>query len=85
MVTHICAILGTCQLSLVIMCLLAGLSSSLDAKRLALRTMVVYQALVIAMQFYKPSGTGVEGSPAMGPLPVIIILGLPSVLGAYLV
>ena len=85
MVAHLCGILGSCQLSLVIMCLLAGLSSSIDAKRLALRTMVVYQALVISMQFYKPSGTGVEGSPAMGPLPVIVALGLPSVVGAYMV
>jgi len=82
MTSHLCSILGSCQLSLVVMCLLAGLSSSTDAKKLALRTMVVYQLLVIAMQAYKPSGTGVEGSPAMGPLPIIIVLALPSLLGA---
>ena len=48
-----------------------------------MRTMVVSQTLVIAMQFYKPAGTGVEGSPEMGPLPLMIGLMVPSLYGAY--
>ena len=32
-------------------------------------------------QFYKPAGTGAEGSPATGPIPVIIALLIPSAAG----
>ena len=48
-------------------------------QKLALRTMVVYQFCVIVIQFFKPSGTGADGSPAMGPLPILVGLYLPSV------
>ena len=56
-------------------------TSEAAPKKLALRVMVIYQVLTIVMQFYKPSGTGVEGSPAMGPIPIIVTLALPSVAG----
>ena len=65
------------------MALMATMSSEAAAKKLALRTMTVMQALTIAMQFHRPSGTGEEGSPAMGPLPVIIALALPSFFGTF--
>lgn len=62
---------------------LAFASGEAAAKKVAVRTMVVSQTLVIAMQFYKPAGTGVEGSPEMGPLPLMIGLMVPSLYGAY--
>ena len=53
------------------------------AKKLAIYTMIVNQIMVVLMQFYKPSGTGAEGSPEMGPLPLMIGLMVPSFVGAY--
>ena len=63
---------------------MAAASSEAAVKKLALRTMLVNQVLVIGMQFYKPSGTGAEGSPETGPLPLMIGLMVPSVFGAYI-
>lgn len=84
LITHLAAILGSAQVALVVMCLLAAISSGPSAKKLALQTIVFYQLTIIAIQFYKPSGTGADGSPAMGPLPILIGLAVPSVVGAYL-
>lgn len=84
LLSHLAAILGSGQIALVAMCLMAALTSSSGAKKLALRTMVVYQFCVIVIQFFKPSGTGADGSPAMGPLPILVGLALPSVFGAYI-
>ena len=77
--THICAVLGSSQLALVAMCLLAALTTTeLGAKKMAVRTMMVYNVLITIMQFAKPSGTGKDGSPETGPIPVIIALALPN-------
>mmetsp|Transcript_42797 Transcript_42797/g.137563 ORF Transcript_42797/g.137563 Transcript_42797/m.137563 type:complete len:139 (-) Transcript_42797:314-730(-) len=78
LLSHFAAILGSAQLSLVAMNLLAYLSEVAAVKKLAIQVMVICQALCIAMQFYKPAGTGAEGSPASGPIPVIIGLALPT-------
>ena len=82
--THICAILGSMQLTLVVMCVLAAKSKSKEVKTMALRVVLVGQVLVTAMQFYKPSGTGAEGSPATGPIPVIIAMALPVVYANFI-
>ena len=54
LLSHLCAILGATQMALVLMCLLAALTSSSGAKKLALRVMVVFQLSVMALQFHKP-------------------------------
>ena len=54
-----------------------------EAKKIACRAMLMYNVLVLAIQFYKPSGTGAEGSPEAGPLPVLVILALPSLYGSF--
>ena len=82
--THICAILGSMQLTLVVMCVLAAKSKSKEVKTMALRVVLVGQVLVTAMQFYKPSGTGAEGSPATGPIPVIIAMARPVVYANFI-
>jgi len=35
------------------------------------------------MQFQKPAGTGAEGSPATGPLPLIVAIAVPSLMGLF--
>ena len=59
-------------------------SKSKEVKTMALRVVLVGQVLVTAMQFYKPSGTGAEGSPATGPIPVIIAMALPVVYANFI-
>ena len=81
--SHVCAILGSTQLAIVVMCMLAAMSTK-ECKALALRVVLFLQVVMIAMQFYKPSGTGVEGSPAMGPLPVMVALALPNTYGVFM-
>jgi len=82
LIAHLAAILGSGQLALVLMCLMASASSESAAKRLAVRTMLLYSILALLVQVYKPSGTGAEGSPASGPIPIIIALALPTLYGA---
>ena len=57
------------------------MSGEKAVKKLAVRVMVFYQLAAIAMQFYKPAGTGAEGSPATGPIPVMVALLIPSLIG----
>lgn len=78
LLTHLCAILGSAQVAIGIMCLLAAMGSSKEAKKLALQGTIFYFIVALAMQFYKPAGTGADGSPATGPLPLLIGLMLPS-------
>ena len=84
LIFHIAAILGSAQLSLVLMGLMAALTTaSLEPKKLAVRTFMAYNVLITIMQFYKPSGTGKEGSPPTGPLPVIVGLALPAAYASF--
>ena len=80
---HICAILGSAQLSLVLMGLMGWAATSLEPKKLAVRTFMAYNVLITIMQFHKPSGTGKEGSPPTGPLPVIVALSLPAAYASF--
>ena len=77
---HICAILGSAQVAIGVLCVMAAMSKSKEAKKIALSTTVFYFAVVTGMQFYKPAGTGADGSPATGPLPVIVGLSVPSIM-----
>ena len=54
-----------------------------SAQGLSQGVVLVATALVFAMQFYKPSGTGAEGSPATGPIPVLIAMALPILYGNF--
>ena len=82
--SHLCAIIGASQAALVIMCLLAATSGSKSAKFAALKVMSVYSILLFAMQFHRPSGTGAEGSPASGPLPVLVAIAVPNLYGVVM-
>jgi len=81
LISHLCAILGAGQLALVLMCLMGYASSEATNKRLAVRTMLLYSMVSLLVQVYKPSGTGAVGSPASGPIPIIIALALPTLYG----
>ena len=84
-ITHLLSIFGCSLLALVLMSLSAALSKEKPVKQLAIRVMCFYMVMTIGMQFFKPSGTGADGSPETGPLPVLIGLLLPNLYGLTLV
>ena len=85
MVTHTASILGVMQVTMALLCLLfATCTSDKGAKKLVIFGCLCSFAGIIAMQFQKPAGTGAEGSPATGPIPVIIAMALPVVYANFI-
>jgi len=84
MVTHTASILGVMQVTMALLCLLfATCISDKGAKKLVIFVCLCSFAGITAMQFQKPAGTGAEGSPATGPLPLLVAMALPSLMGLF--
>ena len=84
MVTHTASILGVMQVSMALLCLLfATCTSDKGAKKLVIFVCLCSFAGIAAMQFHKPAGTGAEGSPATGPLPLLVGIMVPSLMGLF--
>ena len=84
MVTHTASILGVMQVTMALLCLLfATCTSDKGAKKLVIFGCLCSFAGIIAMQFQKPAGTGAEGSPATGSLPLIVAIAVPSLMGLF--
>ena len=84
MVTHLAAMLGAAQLTVALICLLLVVSSvDKSTKKLVIAAILFYDVLTILLQFSKPAGTGVEGSPEAGPLPLLVALAVPTAAGLF--
>jgi hypothetical protein len=78
------SILGVMQVTMALLCLLfATCISDKGAKKLVIFVCLCSFAGITAMQFQKPAGTGAEGSPATGPLPLLVAMALPSLMGLF--
>ena len=81
MVTHLAALLGAAQLTIVAMCLLLALSSvgfsgnDIAAKKLGIWALLLFHLLSLAVLHLKPAGTGAEGSPVGSPQCSLPVLG----------
>ena len=72
------------QVTMALLCLLfATCTSDKGAKKLVIFGCLCSFTGIIAMQFQKPAGTGAEGSPATGPLPLIVAIAVPSLMGLF--
>ena len=82
LINHMVGIFGCAGIGMIatLLCTYFFCSES-ASKKSALFGSLTYQVLCLWMQFYKPSGTGVEGSPASGPIPVLIALCIPTLTG----
>lgn len=84
LVTHIISICGVMQVTMALLCLLfATCTSDKGAKKLVIFVCLCCFAGITAMQFQKPAGTGNEGSPATGPLPLLVAITVPSLMGIF--
>ena len=82
--THIISICGVMQVTMALLCLLfATCTSDKGAKKLVIFVCLCCFAGITAMQFQKPAGTGAEGSPATGPLPLLLAIAVPSLMGIF--
>ena len=80
LINHMVGIYGAAALGYSAMCFLAAfVYTSREAKQITCASFLVWMVFGLITQFTKPAGTGVEGSPATGPIPLMILfIVLPS-------
>ena len=85
LLVHLTGAFGACGLSLnILLASLALCCRDLRAKRCALSAHLLAQVLYLHVSWSTPPGTGVDGSPAGGPLSLQLALIALSTLGLVL-
>jgi len=84
LINHMVGIYGAAALGYGALCLLAAHArvfiNSKPLKQAVCLGFLVWMLLGLAAQFTKPAGTGEDGSPATGPLPVLLaFIAMPTV------
>lgn len=85
LIVHITGAFGACGMALnAMLYAFAIFSHDVPSKKLALSCHLLAQALTTSVNYAKPPGTGLDGSPGSGPLPLIVALMLISIFGLLL-